>query len=110
MTIERRDQPLLDPQVLRELERLGADLGEDVLGEVIAAFEGSAPAPCGAASQGDGCDEQEAPSRRRGAKATRERHPNLQSQARAARSAARANTLVSRVYGAFGKSAAILDV
>ncbi len=44
MTLDRRDQPLLDPLVLRELEALGADLGEDVLGEVIAAFERTAPA------------------------------------------------------------------
>ena len=35
---------LLDHQVLRELEWLGAELGEDVLGDVIAAFESSAPA------------------------------------------------------------------
>lgn len=34
---------VLDPTVLRELEGLGVDLGQDVLGEVVKAFEETAP-------------------------------------------------------------------
>ena len=41
MTLQR-EVPVLDSQVLSELEGLGADLGGDVLGAVVAAFQGAA--------------------------------------------------------------------